>query len=435
MQTQNRPRVIVIGAGFGGLYVTKGLANKDVDVLLIDRNNYHTFTPLLYQVATCGLDPSEIAYPVRSIFRRKQNVRFMLGEVNGIDYENRQISVRTNGQTRQEAYDYLVIAAGSVTNFFNNTSVEQFGYGMKNISEALQLRNHILRLFEKAAWTTDPAQREALTTLVVVGGGPTGLETAGALSELYNDVLKHEYHHRGDMQARVILVEAIDRLLAPYPEKLQASALKQLKSLGVEVLLNTAVDSIETSAVKLKDGQVIPTHTLIWAAGVKGSPLAEMLDVKLERGARIPVKPTMEVLDRDGIYALGDIAYLINPKDNQPYPQMIPVAIQQGRLVAKNILRQIAGEQQVEFPYVWWDKGFMATIGRRRAVAWPFYGPQLTGWLAWLTWLGLHLVWLMGMRNRISVFIGWVWNYLASYRPDAYAVRMIMYDEESPHLG
>jgi NADH dehydrogenase len=420
MQMNNRHKVIVIGAGFGGLYVTRGLANKSVDVLLIDRNNYHTFTPLLYQVATCGLDPSEIAYPVRSIFRRNQNVRVLLGTVIEIDHENGAVVVKTNGTTRRETYDTLVIAAGSVTNFFNNTSIGQFGFGMKALPEAVELRNHVLRLFEKAAWSTDTAEREALTTLVVVGGGATGLETAGALHELYNHVVKKEYRQYEQMEARVILVEATDRLLAPYPEHLRQSALKQLQSLGVEVMLNTAVDSVGEGMVRLKDGREIHTHTLIWAAGVKASPLAEMLGVELAKGGRIPVTPELTVIGRNHIYALGDIAHLVNPQDQQPYPQVIPVAIQQGRLAAHNILRELANEPKGQFKY--WDKGSMATIGRRRAVAYPFNAVQLSGWLAWVTWLVLHLVWLLGFRNRLSVFVGWVWNYFTFDR----SVRLIL---------
>jgi NADH dehydrogenase len=419
--TTGRHKVVIIGAGFGGLYVARGLANRpEVDVLLIDRQNYHLFTPLLYQVATCGLDPSEIAYPVRGIFRRSANIRFLLGEVTEIDAEARQIRVRTNGQSRAETYDTLVVAAGSVTNFFNNAGIAQFGFGMKSLGEAVELRNHVLRLFEKAAWSDDPAVRAALTTLVVVGGGPTGIETAGALSELYNDVIRKEYAHQPDMGARVILIEATDRLLAPYPEKLRESALAQLRSLGVDVRLNTAVEAVDEAGVLLRDGTRIPTHTLIWSAGVKASPLAEMLGVELARGGRVPVTPELTVVGRDGIYALGDIAHLVNPKDDQPYPQVIPVAIQQGRLAARNILAGLAGQPPKAFSY--WDKGIMATIGRSRAVAYPFNAVQLTGWIAWITWLALHLVWLLGFRNRLSVFMGWAWNYFTFDR----SVRIIL---------
>ncbi len=421
--TTQRPRVVIIGAGFGGLYAARGLANTDVEVLLIDRNNYHTFTPLLYQVATAGLDPSEIAYPVRGIFRRNRNIRFMLGEVTEVDSQAQQVQVRTNGQVRTEDYDYLVIAAGSVTNHFGSAELAQFSHGLKDLNEAVSIRNHILRLFEKAAWENDPDAQRAMTTIAVVGGGPTGLETAGAMHELYNHVLKHEYPQGSPLEARVLLIEATDRLLAPYPQRLRDAALHQLESLGVQVMLNTRVETVGPDYITLSDGSRINTYTLIWAAGVKGAPIASMLKVPLTRGGRIPVTPQLEVIGRTRVYAVGDIAHLENPRDGQSYPQVIPVANQQGALAARNILAAIQGEDTQ--PFVYRDRGIMATIGRRRAVAYPFYRVQLSGWFAWVTWLGLHLLWLMGFRNRVSVFIGWVWNYLTFDR----AVRIILTDK------
>ncbi|MBC8099382.1 MAG: NAD(P)/FAD-dependent oxidoreductase [Armatimonadetes bacterium] len=421
MQTTQRPKVVIIGAGFGGLQTALGLVNQAVDVLLIDRNNYHLFTPLLYQVATCGLDPSDIAYPVRGIVRKQRNLQFRLGEVTAIDPDSRAITIReASGDVHIEPYDYLVIASGSTNNYFGNPDIQKHGFGMKDLDEALTLRNHILRLFEQAAWVDEVETRRALTTLVVVGGGPTGIETAGALYELYNFVVKREYSHIRDMDARVILLEATDRLLAPYPEKLRQAALDQLRSLGVEVLLNAKVQSVDAEQVSLADGRSITTHTLVWAAGVQASPLAAMLNVPLERGGRIPVAPSLEVMGRERIYALGDIAHLINPNDQQPYPQVILVAKQQGKRTAHNILKSIAGQPQTAFAY--YDRGIMATIGRQRAVAYPFNRIQLTGWLAWVTWLGLHLLWLMGFRNQASVFINWVWNYLTYDR----SVRIIV---------
>jgi NADH dehydrogenase len=421
-----QPRIIIIGAGFGGLYAARTLAGKPVDVLLIDRNNFHTFTPLLYQVATCGLDPSEIAYPVRSIFRKTGNIRFLLGEVTGIDFDLRQITVRTNGQTRQESYDYLIVAAGSVTNYYGDQQLEQNAFGLKSLRDAVDLRNHILRAFEKAAWTDDPAYCEALSTLVVVGGGPTGLETAGALYELYNFVLKHEFSAAHHLQARVILVEAANHLLAPYPERLRESAFKQLESLGVEVILGDSVDSVADDHITLSSGRVLPTCTLVWSAGVKGAPIVDILDVPLQRGGRVPIEPTLEIIGRERVYAVGDIAYLEDAK-KQPYPMLIPVAKQQGILAAKNILNHIEGNQPAAFHYS--DRGIMATIGRSRAVAWIFYRVQLTGHLAWLAWLFLHLVTLLGFRNRASVFLSWVWNYLTFDR----SVRIIL--DRSPFDG
>lgn len=418
LQQHPRPRVVIIGAGFGGLYAAQALKNKAVDVVLIDRQNYHLFTPLLYQVATCGLEPEQIAYPVRGIFRGARNTDFLMGEVDGIDLDARVVSVRTNGHARPVDFDYLIVAAGSVTNTFGNTGVEQHGFGLKELEEAVTLRNHILTRFERAAWTDDPHEREALTTMVVVGGGPTGLETAGAMRELYYRVLRKEYPFLREMAARVVLVEALDRLLLPFPESLQRSALEQARDLGIEVILNNPLDDINDDQIRLKDGTVIPTQTLVWAAGVKASPLAAMLGVELNKG-RVPVKPTMEVIGLDRVYVVGDMAYLPDD-DGQPYPMLIPVAQQQGKLAGQNILRRERPEAEKSFRY--FDRGIMATIGRSRAVAWIFNKLPLSGWPAWISWLGLHLLVLMGFRNRVAVFFNWVYEYFTYDR----SVRIIL---------
>lgn len=404
-------RVIIIGAGFAGLKTARMLANKTVDVLLIDRNNYHTFTPLLYQVATCGLDPSAVAYPVRSIFADALNVQFLLGEVQNIDTEAQSVLIqsKTNG-TRQESYDYLFVAAGSKVNYFGNESVKNNSFALRDLNDSITLRNHILRLFEKAAWTQNDEIRETLMTFVVVGGGPTGLETAGALYELYNNVLDAEYDKHDNMQAKVILLEAMDDVLAPYPEKLRKSAKEQLQSLGVEVRTGAFVEEVGSDFVTLRDGNTIHTSTVVWSAGVKGNPLAEMLDVELESGSRIPITESMEIIGLKNVFAAGDIAYLIEPQTGKPYPGMIPVAQQQGEVVAKNILHDINSETYETFKY--FDRGSMATIGRSRAVAWVFNKIEVTGFLAWVSWLGLHLLVLMGMRNRAQVFLNWVWSYI-----------------------
>ncbi len=415
-----RPRVIIIGAGFGGLFAARALKKQPVDVLLIDRQNYHTFTPLLYQVATCGLEAEEIAYPVRGIFRR--SVEFLLGEVVAIDPADKTVSVRTNGTVRTEAFDYLIISAGSVSNYFGKPEIERESFELKSLDDAVTLRNHILRLFERAAWTDDQDQRRKLTTLVVVGGGPTGLETAGALSELFDHVLHKEYDN---LTPRIVLVEAADRLLTTFPPPLQRAAYQQLQSLGVEIILSNPVDEATPGEVRLKDGTLIPTHTLIWTAGVKGSPLIEMLGVPLQKGGRIAVTPTLAVESLPDIYVVGDMAYLLDPH-GQPYPMLIPVAEQEGTQAAKNVLRQIAGREQKPFHY--FDRGIMATIGRKRAVAYLFNRVMLSGYLAWLGWLGLHLITLMGFRNRLNVFINWVWNYITYDR----SARIILEPEVVP---
>lgn len=420
--TSQRPRVIIIGAGFGGLFAAREFAGQPVDVLLVDRNNFHTFTPLLYQVATAALDPSQIAHPVRSIFRKVQNVNFLLGEVTGIDDEARTVAITAGDRYLVEPYDYLIVAAGSVPNYFGNDEFQRNAFELRTLRDSVRLRNHILNLFEEAVWTTDEARRQALLTIVVIGGGPTGLETAGAVYELYNHVLNREFPQK-HLQTRVILVERSPHLLDPYPPKLRAAALRQVQSLGVEVLLGRALAEVDKSYIRLDDGTIIATHTLIWGAGVKAAPLATLLNVPLERGGRIPVEPTTQVVGKPHVYAIGDIAHL-SDKNGRPYPMLIPVAQQQGKLAAHNILAAVNGQSQQTFAYH--DRGTMATIGRSRAVAWIFNRIQLTGLMAWFAWLGLHLVMLLGFSNRVTVFIDWAWNYLTYDR----SVRIIWVQEK-----
>ncbi len=413
-------KVVVVGAGFAGLNVAQSLAKEqNIEVLLVDRNNYHTFTPLLYQVATSGLDPSSIAYPIRTIFRDKENVHCLMGEVTHIDYVKKLVSIQTIDGVRDETYNYLVVATGSVTNFFGIQSLEKHAFEIKSLTASIKLREHILQLFERASWSDDDAYKSELLTMVVVGGGPTGIETAGAMYELYNYVLKQEYDDQDELKARVILIEATEQLLSPYPEALQKSAKDQLIDLGVEVMTGTIVEDAGSDFIKFKDGQTIKTHTIVWSAGVKVSPLATMLDVKLAKAGRIPVHPTMEVIGRDDIYVAGDISYL-EDENGDAYPMLIPVANQQGKLIANNIVNRLNHRPQLNFKYN--DRGIMATIGRTRAVAWIFYRIQLRGFFAWLAWLFLHLIMLMGFRNRISTFLSWVWNYFTYDR----SVRIIL---------
>lgn len=421
-------QVVVIGAGFAGLNATQKLAkHSNIEITLIDRNNYHTFTPLLYQVATCGLDPSSIAYPIRSIFRHKNNVHSLMGEVININFVEKYVEVQTSDILRQEYYDYLVVATGSVTNFFGMSGLAKHAFEIKLLNQSVNLRQHILQLFERAAWSDDDDYKNELLTMVVVGGGPTGIETAGAMYELYNYVLKQEYDDRQELKARVILLEAADTLLAPYPDSLQNSAKTQLADIGVEVMTGAMVAEAGEDYLKLRDGHEIKTHTIVWSAGVKASPLADMLDVELEQGGRVPVKPTMEVIGRDDVFVAGDLAYF-EDKEGNPYPMLIPVANQQGKLVAENIVNKLNGTTESTFSYN--DRGIMATIGRTRAVAWIFYRIQLTGFLAWVAWLFLHLIMLMGFRNRVSAFLNWMWNYFTYDR----SVRIIVHTEESTKL-
>ena len=423
MTPAQRPQIVIIGAGFGGLYALKQLARANVDVLLIDRQNFHLFTPLLYQVATSGLEPGEIAYPLRGILRGMANVRFLRGDVIDITPASRTVTVRTEYETREEHYDTLVVAAGSQTHYFGSDHLARHAFGLKTLADSVILRNHILKCFETAAWMADRAVRDALTTMVVVGGGPTGLETAGALRELYKYVLSREFAHQIDgLDGRVILVELRDHLLAPYPPRLREAARRQLEEMGVEVILGQAVTEAGEDFIRLSDGRTIATHTLIWAAGVTASPIAARLGVPLRGGGRVPVHLTLQVIGHEDIYVVGDMAYL-EDKRGEPYPMLIPVAKQQGILAARNILRRLAGKPQQPFTYTGLkDRGIMATIGRSRAVAWIFYRVQLTGFIAWLAWLVLHLITLLGFRNRLNVFVNWVWNYFTYDR----SVRIIL---------
>ena len=428
MSHRNRPIVAIVGAGFGGLNAARQLAKADVDVLLIDRQNFHLFTPLLYQVATSGLEPGEIAYPVRGILRGKTNARFLLGSVEAIDPTNQTITIKTGQETRHESYEYLIVAAGTQSHFYGMAQVEQHAFGLKTLADAVVLRNHLLKSFESAAWLDNPAQQRARTTIVVVGGGPTGLETAGALRELVRYVLGREYRNQiPEDMGRVILVEKQNHLLESYPIRLQQAAQQQLEDLGVEVILGNSVVAAADDHIHLSDGQNIGTHTLVWTAGVTASPVAAMLGVPLRQAGRVPVRPTLQTVEFDAIYVVGDMAYLENDR-GEAYPMLIPVAKQQGILAAKNIIRRLKHETQKPFTYKGFsDRGIMATIGRSRAVAWIFYKIPLTGFAAWLAWLVLHLITLMGFRNRLNVFVNWVWNYLTYDR----AVRIIL--EHQPH--
>ncbi|HKJ26829.1 MAG TPA: NAD(P)/FAD-dependent oxidoreductase [Anaerolineales bacterium] len=417
--TSQRPKVVIVGAGFGGIFAARTLEKKPVDVLLVDANNYHTFTPLLYQVATCALDPSEIAYPIRGIFRDSKNVDCMMGRVVSIDRAARTVTIRVGEREVVESYDYLILSAGSVPTYFGNDHLRANSFELRTLDDAVKIRNHILRQFEQAVWMPPSVQREAMATIVVVGGGPTGLETAGALYELYNHVLGPEFGVDQTLPVRVMLVEKLEELLRPYPDKLSQAALDQLRSLGVEVVLGVSVEEITNEIVRLEDGTEIPTRTVIWTAGVKAAPAAEHLGVELTLGGALPVTDRLSLVEDKRIYAVGDNAYLEDPQ-GQPYPMLIPVAKQQGILAAKNILREIEGAKRQAFVYH--DRGIMATIGRSRAVAWIYNRIPMRGFTAWVAWLFLHLLSLMGFRNKLNVLINWTWNYLTYDR----SVRVVL---------
>lgn len=398
----NKKRIIIVGMGFGGIRAAKVLAGTGHDVILVDRNNYHLFQPLLYQVATAGLELESIAHSVRAMARSWQGTQFQLAEVSGVDFKTRHVLTDTG----TIPYDYLVIGAGSVTNFFGLESVERNSFDLKELPDAETLRNHILTAFERAVIEPDPARQRALMTFVIVGGGPTGVEFAGALVELVHFVLAKDYPGLSTQAARVVLVEAADKLLASMPEEQQLYTLKKLRSMSVEVLLNARVVDADSKRVALHDGAVIPAHTLFWSAGVKASQLAAVLDTPHTTGGRIPVAPDLTMPGQPEVYVIGDMSYL--EQDGSPLPMTAPVAMQMGIYAGRAILSRVTGKPHPPFRYN--DKGSMATIGRNAAVATAF-GLNFQGYLAWLVWLLLHLYYLIGFRNRIVVMLNWVWYY------------------------
>jgi NADH dehydrogenase len=413
----SRPRVVVVGAGFGGLRVAQALAGAPVEVLVIDRHNYHQFQPLLYEVAAAGLEPDDIAQPVRAIVRGKENVRFLLSDVRGVDLEARL--VRTD--VGDVPYDFVVIAAGSATNYFGLRSVEEHALGLKDLRQATAVRNRILRNFERATVEADPRERARLMNIVVIGGGPTGVELAGALAELKRHVLPRDYPRLDLSQGGVILLEATDRLLPAMPPRLQRKAAEQLRELGVDVRFQAAVSEVSDSGVELASGERIEAANIVWVAGVRGEQLGERLGAELGAQRRVKVRPTLQIPNYLDAYVIGDLAHLEGP-DGRPYPMVAPVAIQQAQLTADNIVRELRGEELRPFRYH--DRGQMATIGRRKAVA-QVFGLQFTGFIAWALWLFVHLIQIVSLRNRALVLVNWTWNY---FRYDR-ANRLVTDDE------
>jgi NADH dehydrogenase len=426
---ERRHRVVVVGAGFGGLAVAKGLAGSPVDVVVIDANNFHTFQPLLYQVATAGLDADDIAHPVRGIVARHRNADVRLGRVTRVDLDARRVDLEEGPSLE---YDHLVLAAGAVTNTYGIPGVAEHGFGLKSISDALALRSHVLRQFERASVSPQLIDDGALT-VVVAGGGPTGVELAGGITELVERVLAKDFASLDVRRARVVLVEPTDRLLGAFPRSLSQSARRTLARRGVEVVLGVGVAGADEKSVELTDGTVVPTATLVWTAGVTASPLARIVaeqlgDQALGRGGRIVVEPDLTLPGHPEVSVVGDLAAATD-RDGEPLPQLAPVAVQAGSLVAHNIVAGLEGRATEDFRYV--DRGSMATIGRHAAVAQLPGGIRLRGTVGWLSWLLLHLVMLVGFRNRVNVLVNWAWSYLTYDR----ASRLILDEPAGPGTG
>lgn len=398
------PRVVIIGAGFGGLEAAKHLGNKPVCVTVIDRTNYHLFQPLLYQVATAALSPADIAAPVRGILGKYENIEVILAEAQAVDVEARL--VRTT--EREIHYDYLIIATGSRHSYFGHNEWEKFAPGLKSLEDAVEIRRRILMAFEFAEKTQDPEARAAAMNFVIIGGGPTGVEMAGAIAEIARKTLAKDFRHIDPSTARVILVEGDKRVLSGFPEDLSASALEQLKELGVEVMMGTHAENLTENGLEVA-GKFIPCRVKIWAAGNTASSVGKTLGVPVDRAGRVIVQDDLTIPGHPEVQVIGDLANFTSAKDGKPLPGVSPVAIQEGRHAAHNILHMVAGAKPQRFYY--WDKGSMATIGRNRAVA-DLNVVHFSGFPAWLAWLFIHVLYLVGFRNRIAVLFQWAWAYL-----------------------
>ncbi|MGH7399184.1 MAG: NAD(P)/FAD-dependent oxidoreductase [Candidatus Rokuibacteriota bacterium] len=405
---EGQKEVIVIGGGFAGLNAAKTLAGHDeVHVTIIDRRNHHLFQPLLYQVATAGLSPADIAVPIRSIFSSSRNVAVHLARVTGIDIAEKWLAT----EDVRLRFDYLILACGARHSYFGHDEWEVYAPGLKTLEQAVEMRRRLLRAFEMAENELDPAKLRALLTFVVVGAGPTGVELAGAIADISRTVLLKDFRRIDPTSARIVLVEAGPRVLAAFPEVLSSRASLDLTQLGVEVRVGAAVTSIDADGVEA-GGERIAARTVFWAAGVQGAGLARRLGVELDRAGRVPVLPDLSIPGAPDVFAAGDIVHLELP-GGALLPGLAPAAIQTGRAAARNILASVNGQSRTPFRYR--DKGLMATIGKHRAIA-RTGNLKLTGYVAWLAWLFVHLIYLIGFKNRVSVLAQWAWSYLFSRR-------------------
>jgi NADH dehydrogenase len=409
----NKPRVVIVGAGFGGLNAARSLGNVAVQITVIDHKNFHTFQPLLYQVATAGLSPGEIAAPIRSILRSHKNIEVLMGDVIGIDLEKRFVETADSSVP----YDYLVVAAGATHSYFGHDEWEPYAPGLKTIEDALEIRRRVLLAFELAERQAASGEAEAPLNFVVIGGGPTGVELAGTLAEISRYALAHDFRSIDPSRTHILLLEGGPRVLPTYAEDLSRSAEEQLKHLGVEVRTSTMVTHVEAGAVQFGDTR-IPATVILWAAGVAASPLGKILTKSVDRAGRVPVEPDLTLAGHPEVFVIGDLAAAKDEK-GKLLPGVAPNAIQQGKYVAKVIREETESadgrSKGARKPFHYWDKGSLATIGRSAGIA-QFGKIHISGFIAWLSWLFVHIFFLIGFRNRILVFIQWAWSYVTYER-------------------
>jgi NADH dehydrogenase len=418
--------VVVVGAGFGGLACARKLNGTGVDVVLIDERNYHLFTPLLYQVATALLNPSDIAYPLRRVFRRSWNVRLLQDRVTAVDFQRKAVKV---AHGHEIDYDYLVLASGSVNNYFGNQRIAEHAIGLKFLEEATRLRNHVLACLERADHEEDAEERRSLLTFVVVGGGPTGVEYSGALGELMQLVAGKDYPSISRSEVRIVLVEGTGRLLGMFSERLGRYARRVLEKRGIKVITDALVQSAGPGSVTLSNGENLSTRTIVWSAGVIPEDPTGDSSLPRTRGKRLKVDDRMRVEGVDGVFAIGDVAGA--DAGDEQLPMLSAPAMQEGRYVARAILRLVQSGAAPAEPFRYLDKGTMATIGRNAAVAQLPGGIQLTGFIGWMAWSLVHVYYLIGFRNRLRAMSSWAWNYVRFDRP----IRIILESERDPYLG
>ncbi len=407
MNDKARPQIVIVGGGFGGLKAAEALAHLPVQITIVDRKNHHTFQPLLYQVATAGLSPAEIAAPIRQIMARHKNVEVLLGEVTGFDLERRKMQLHGF----ELSYDYLLVAAGATHAYFGYEDWEPLAPGLKTIEDALEIRRRILLAYELAERDAALTGNHRPLNFVVVGAGPTGVELAGTLAEIARKSLAENFRNINPTKTRVLLVEAGPSVLSAYPEDLRRSAVNQLEHLGVEVRTNSAVTDVRSGEVRIGEN-MLPAEVVIWAAGVAASPLGRALGVPVDHAGRVFVEPDLSIPGYREVFVIGDLASMKDEHGN-PLPGVAPVAMQQGKSVARQIAADLAGRPREKFRYL--DKGSLATIGRAAAIA-QFGKLHLSGFIAWLSWLFIHIMFLIGFRNRILVMIQWAWSYLTYER-------------------